>query len=86
MVYRIEYTSAAARTLRSLERNTQRRILAKIEALQDNPRPPSAIKLAGHDAYRIRIGDYRVVYAVADERLLVLVVDIGHRREIYRHL
>jgi len=85
MTYRIEYAPAAARALRNLERSTQRRIMAKLETLQDNPRPQSAVKLAGHEAYRIRIGDYRVIYAIADERLVVLVVDIGHRCEIYRH-
>lgn len=84
MTYRIEYAPAAARALRYLERHTQRRIMAKIQMLQANPRPQSAVKLAGQEAYRIRIGDYRVIYAIADECLVVLVVDIGHRREIYR--
>ncbi len=84
MTYRIEYAPGAARALRNLERNTQRRVMAKIETLQDNPRPPSAVKLSGHEAYRIRIGDYRVIYAIADEHLVVLVIDIGHRREVYR--
>lgn len=84
MAYRIEYTAAAARILRSLDRALQRRVLSKIETLQENPRPSAAVKLTGHDAYRIRIGDYRVIYAIADERLVVLVVEIGHRREVYR--
>ncbi len=84
MAYRIEYTAGAARVLRSFDRTLQRRILAKIESLQDNPRPATAVKLTGHDVYRIRIGDYRVIYAIADERLVVLVVEIGHRREVYR--
>lgn len=84
MAYQIEYAAAAVRTLRSLDRTLQRRILAKVETLQDNPRPALAVRLRGHDAYRIRIGDYRVIYAIADERLVVLVVEIGHRREVYR--
>lgn len=84
MAYRIEYAFAAARALRRLDRSTQQRILSKVERLGDNPRPPSSAKLAGHDAYRIRVGDYRVIYAIADEQLVVLVVDIGHRREVYR--
>lgn len=84
MAYRIEYTTPAAKFLRTLDRSLQRRVLTRIETLQDNPRPTTAVKLTGHDAYRIRIGDYRVIYAIADERLVVLVVEIGHRREIYR--
>lgn len=84
MGYSIEYTSAAVRALRKLDRGTQRRLLARIEALENNPRPTGAVKLAGHEAYRIRAGDYRVIYAIADERLIVLVVEIGHRREVYR--
>ena len=60
--------------------------MLRIENLAENPRPPGAIKLAGQEAYRIRVGDYRVVYAIADERLVILVVDVGHRREIYRGL
>jgi len=53
--------------------------------LGENPRPPGCVKLAGPDAlYRIRIGDYRIVYQIRDAELLVVVVAIGHRREIYR--
>ena len=64
----------------------QRRILSRIELLAENPRPPGAIKLTGQDAYRIRIGDYRVIYAIADKQLVVLVVDVGHRWDVYRNL
>lgn len=84
MVYEIQYANAAARAIRQLERAVQRRLLARIETLAVNPRPAGAIKLTGHDAYRLRVGDYRVVYAIADDRLIVLVVDVGHRRDIYR--
>jgi mRNA interferase RelE/StbE len=62
----------------------QRRIVEKIEALADDPRPAGSVKLTGHGAYRIRVGDYRVIYAVADDQLVVLVVEVGHRREVYR--
>jgi mRNA interferase RelE/StbE len=82
--YRIEYDPSAVRALRKLSTSLQRRIIAKIETLADNPRPPSAIKMSGHDVYRLRVGDYRVIYAIADEQLVVLVVEIGHRRDIYR--
>ena len=55
-----------------------------IDALAANPRPVGCVKLAGRDDYRIRVGDYRVVYAVDDDERLVLVARIAHRREVYR--
>jgi len=58
---------------------------ARILALAEEPRPPSAVKMHGSEGYcRLRVGDYRVVYAIEDAVLLVLVVRIGHRREVYR--
>jgi len=61
------------------------RVNTAIRALSENPHPPDSKKLQGEDhLYRIRIGDYRVLYMVQDERLIVLVVDVGHRRDIYR--
>ena len=60
------------------------RIIRRIEALAENPRGMGAVKLSGHNAYRIRVGDYRIIYAVLDDRMLVLVVELGHRRDIYR--
>jgi mRNA interferase RelE/StbE len=82
--YRIDYTSSAAKTVRGYDRVLQRRILARIEKLANNPRPTGATKLSGHEAYRIRVGDYRVIYAIADEKLIVLIVEIGNRRDVYR--
>ena len=52
--------------------------------LADNPRPPGSIKLKGEDSYRIRVGDYRIIYTIQDDRLIVLVIEVGHRRDIYR--
>lgn len=52
--------------------------------LSDNPRPSGSIKLKGEEAYRIRVGDYRIVYIIQDERLIVLVIDVGHRGDLYR--
>lgn len=60
------------------------RIGAAIEALASDPRPPGAVKLAGRDDFRIRVGDYRIVYAVEDAEQIVLVARIAHRREVYR--
>lgn len=61
------------------------RVRAAIDALADDRRPPGAVKLAGRDDYRIRVGDYRVVYAIDDGDRLVLVARIAHRRDVYRH-
>ena len=81
MVYKIEYSDAAAKAIRKFPADIQRRIIARIESLADNPRP---IKLSGHDAYRTRVGDYRIIYAIADERLVVVIVEVGNRKDIYR--
>ena len=87
MRYRIEFTSTALRDLRALPRNVQRRIDARILALADNPRPPGVKKLADTEClYRLRVGDYRVVYQILDDRLIIVVVRLGHRREVYRNL
>jgi mRNA interferase RelE/StbE len=82
--YRVELTLAAQRQLRRLDRQAQRRVQAAIELLATDPRPPGAKALQGRRGYlRVRTGDYRVVYTVRDDVLLVLVVALGHRREIY---
>jgi mRNA interferase RelE/StbE len=84
MTYRVEISRRAAKAVSSLDKALRRKILAAIEGLSGNPRPVGCKKLAGQEAWRIRVGDYRVVYEIHDQTLLVLVVDIGHRREIYR--
>jgi mRNA interferase RelE/StbE len=84
MAYRLEYEPGVLRSLERLPKHVQRRILARLETLRDNPRPPGSIKLTGENAYRIHVGDYRVIYTIFDDRLLVLVIDTGHRRDVYR--
>lgn len=85
MTYRIELSSAARRQLRRLTPGMQARIRTRIDALAEDPRPPGCEKLAaGRGEYRIRVGDHRVIYEIHDEVLLVLVIEVGHRREIYR--
>jgi mRNA interferase RelE/StbE len=84
MTYRITLAPAAARQLRKFDPQVRRRIQAALELLSDNPRPPAATELiGGAGEWRIRTGDYRIVYEIEDERLLVLVLRMGHRREIY---
>ncbi len=85
MSYLIEISPAAVRQLRKLDRPAQRRIQAAIELLATEPRPSGATKLVGGDGeWRVRTGDYRIVYEVHDGVLLVLVIAVGHRREIYQ--
>lgn len=83
--YRVEFKPSAARALTKLDRETQRRIIQKAEALAVDPRPQGVEKLAGEqDAYRVRSGDYRIIYEIRDDILLVMVLKVGHRRDIYR--
>ena len=82
--YRIELKLAAKRGLSKLPQVVQKRIARKIEVLARNPRPPGVEKLKGlPDLYRLRVGDYRILYQIQEKFLLVLVVQVGHRREIY---
>jgi mRNA interferase RelE/StbE len=80
-------TRAAERGLAGLPKKDLRRVDARILALADDPRPPSSKKLEGvGNLYRIRSGDYRIIYQVEDARLVVIVVDVGNRRDVYRGL
>ena len=85
MTYRIEFRPSARKEFNSLPGEIKRRVDSRILALADKPRPAGAKKLVGADGlYRIRVGDYRIVYHVGDAILIVTVVKIGHRREVYR--
>ena len=85
MTYRIEYTPAASRQLAKFHKDIQTRFKPKIESLAETPRPPDAKKLQGFDnTYRIRVGDYRILYEIHDNILLVLIVEVGHRGRVYR--
>jgi mRNA interferase RelE/StbE len=82
--HRLEFSPAAARQLRKFDRAAADRIRSATEQLRDQPRPPGATALQGRRGYlRIRVGDYRVIYSVDDDRLIVLVAALGHRREVY---
>lgn len=82
--YKLVVRRSVAKDLRALPQADIARILARIEALQDDPRPPGCEKLSGLERYRIRQGVYRILYEIADEVLTVVVVKVGHRREVYR--
>lgn len=85
MTYRVEVAPAAVRQLRKLNPDARRRVQAAVELLADQPRPSAAKKLVGGDGeWRVRTGDYRIIYEIRDDALLVLVVAVGHRRDIYQ--
>ena len=85
MTYAVEVAPAAVRQLRKLLPEARRRIQAAVELLAETPRPPGAKKLSGSSGdWRVRTGDYRIIYEIQDDRLIVLVVAAGRRREVYR--
>ena len=81
--YRIELRPAAVRALRKLDPAVRPRIQGAIGLLGDDPRPPASRPLRGRPGYRVRVGDYRIIYTIADDVLLIVVVAPGHRREVY---
>lgn len=85
MAYAIQFKPAALRQLEKLPRDVQKRIAARIQELGEDPFPARCKKLVGEpNTWRLRVSDYRVIYQVRASILLVLVVNIGHRREVYR--
>lgn len=85
MAYRVEFSKTARRQIERLPFGVRARIERKLQALADDPRPRGVVKMAGTDlGYRLRVGDYRVVYEIEDDILLVLVIGVAHRRDIYR--
>jgi len=77
-------TSAVKEIEKIANRSDRRRVVSRIQALADDPRPRGCEKLSGQDRYRVRQGVYRIVYSVEDDRLIVHVVKVGHRRDVYR--
>jgi mRNA interferase RelE/StbE len=86
--YTIKFDRRVKKDFKSINAQDIKRIKSAIQELSNNPRPDSCTKLKGdkRDYYRIRVGNYRVIYSIEDEILLVLVVRVGHRREIYQNL
>ncbi len=85
MTYEVQLTSAAQRELKKLDPNARRTVQAALELLAETPRPPKATQLVGGaGAWRVRVGDYRIIYEIRDRQLIVLVLKVGHRREVYR--
>lgn len=82
--YVIEFRPAALRELRKIDKSVQPRIRGAIELLAQDPRPPASRPLRGRDGYRLRVGDYRILYTIEDAVLTIVVVTIGHRRDVYQ--
>ncbi|MFU8797481.1 MAG: type II toxin-antitoxin system RelE family toxin [Gammaproteobacteria bacterium] len=86
-MYHIDLSPAAQRQLKKLLSSVRHAIIKQLDSLKSTPRPDGVKKLAGIDKlYRLRIGDYRVVYTINDKQRVILVVKIGDRKEVYRHL
>ena len=84
MSYRVEILRRAEKSLRKLPRHEFERVRDAIRTLGDDPRPVGCKKLVGRDGWRIRVGRYRVIYEIEDTIRIVLILDVGHRREAYR--
>jgi len=83
--YRLDFKRSVAKDLRAFPREDVAAILRRIEALSDNPRPPGCEKLSGQERYRIRQGRDRILYEILDRELVITVVKVGHRRDVYRN-
>lgn len=82
--YKLAFKRSVAKDLRAIPNKDVARLLERIETLKDNPRPSGCEKLSGEEKYRLRQGTYRIVYQIEDDALVVVVVKIGHRREVYK--
>ena len=82
--YRLEIKRSALKEIERLPKRELKSILEKIASLADDPRPHGYEKLSGEEKYRIRCGDYRILYGIEDKILVVYIVKVGHRRDVYR--
>jgi len=82
--YELRFRKSVSKDLDPIPKRDIQRLLQVIQALADNPRPPQAIKLSGAEKYRLRCGVYRVLYEIHDDLLVVCVVKVGHRKDVYR--
>jgi len=82
--YSLRIRRSAAKEIEALPPKDRRRVVARIESLADNARPPGSEKLSGEEKYRLRQGDYRILYEIIDADLVVTVVKVGNRRDVYR--
>ena len=87
MKYRIEFKRSAVKVLKKLQKPDRRRIRDKIDSFTENLPDPATTKIKGDNPFhRVRVGDYRIIYEIHEDTLMILVLKIGHRKEIYRRL
>ena len=82
--YKIQIKPSAVKELEKLPKKDIQKIVAKIQLLSSEPRPSNCEKLSGDEKYRIRQGNYRIVYSIEDDKLIVFIIKIGHRRDVYK--
>ena len=82
--YEIFFKESVWKDLKGIPKKDLKRILARIESFGDEPRPIGGEKLAGHELYRVRQGNYRILYSIQDNELTIWIIKIGHRKEVYR--
>ena len=82
--YRLVIKPSASKEIEALPKQDRKRVVARIEGLAKDPRPVGSEKLSGKEQYRLRQGNYRILYSIEDQILIVMVVKIGHRKEVYR--
>ena len=82
--YRLVIRRSAGKEIEAIPPKDRRRVVTKIQALASNPRPAGCEKLSGEEKYRLRQGDYRILYEIVDRELIVTVVKVGNRRDVYR--
>ena len=78
------FKESVSKDLKEIPKQDVQRILERIDALRDEPRPQGSVRLSGKEYYRVRQGNYRIIYAIQDSQLVVIVIKVGHRREVYR--
>jgi len=85
--YRIEVKRSAAKTLKKIPKASRKRIVEKIDSLAESPPNPDTTKMKGNNPFhKVRVGDYRIVYEIQEDVLMILVLKIGHRKDIYKNL
>ena len=83
--YRIVIKKSAAKEIEKIQKKDRIRVIEKIRSLSNDPQPEGSKKLSGQEKYRIRQGDYRILYQIIDDKLIITVVKIGHRRDVYKN-
>lgn len=82
--FNLFFKESVSKDLKDIPKQDVQRILERIDALRDDPHPFGSVKLSGNEYYRVRQGNYRIIYEVQDTQLVIIVIKVGHRRDVYR--